>query len=169
LDAIKGEIVTAVKMKMRAEIAYYDGGMIKGELFSRYLDAPYSFTSLIRMIGKMEEIFDSMKFPGAFLSPRTFGSARGQIKKSEVEKSTAMKEATTIVKKEAKSSKCTFEISVRYRQNATWQGQITWVERNLQQNFRSVLEMLKLMDEALTEGEDDAGTIVWEGDRGASS
>jgi len=49
-------------------------------------------------------------------------------------------------------SKCTFEVSVKFQQNATWQGQILWAEKNLKQNFRSVLEMIKLMDEALGEG-----------------
>jgi len=58
------------------------------------------------------------------------------------------------------SKKCTFEISVKFKQNATWQGQILWAEKNLKQNFRSVLEMLKLMDEALTEGEEKA--VIWE-------
>jgi len=164
LDIVKNEVVTAVKMTMIAEIVYYEGGMIKGELFSRYLEAPYKFTSLIRMIYKMEEIFDSMKFPGAFMSPRTFGGKKGHAKKGGLEKKEAMKEnADIVVKNDARGSKCTFEISVRYRQNATWQGQILWVEKNLQQSFRSVLEMLKLMDEALTEGEDDARAIAWEG------
>ena len=46
----------------------------------------------------------------------------------------------------------TFEITVMYMQNATWQGQILWAERNLRQYFRSVLEMLKLIDEALMDG-----------------
>jgi len=59
----------------------------------------------------------------------------------------------------AGSSKCTFEISVKFRQNATWQGQILWAEKSTKQTFRSVLEMLKLMDEALTDGEEKA--LVW--------
>jgi len=72
-----------------------------------------------------------------------------------------MKESESPGKKETKGgSKCTFEISVKFKQNATWQGQILWAERNLKQNFRSVLEMLKLMDEAISEGE--GNSIVWE-------
>jgi len=47
--------------------------------------------------------------------------------------------------------KCTFEVSVKFCQNATWQGQIHWLEKNHKQNFRSALEMLKLMDEAVEE------------------
>jgi len=58
-------------------------------------------------------------------------------------------------------SKCTFEITVKFRQNATWQGHILWEEKNQRQNFRSVLEMLKLMDEALTDGEERKDTIKW--------
>ncbi|MCL2200862.1 MAG: hypothetical protein FWB75_02765 [Oscillospiraceae bacterium] len=50
------------------------------------------------------------------------------------------------------ASRCTFEISVKFQQNSSWQGQILWAEKNMKQNFRSVLEMLRLMDEALTDG-----------------
>jgi len=50
------------------------------------------------------------------------------------------------------SQKCTFEISVRFQQNSTWQGQILWAEKNMKQSFRSVLEMLRLMDEAMGDG-----------------
>jgi len=53
---------------------------------------------------------------------------------------------------EPQIQKATFEISVKFQQNSTWQGQILWAEKNLRQNFRSVLEMLRLMDEGLTSG-----------------
>ena len=66
----------------------------------------------------------------------------------------------TKIKKEPSKKKCTFEISVKCQQNDTWQGSIHWAEKNEKQHFRSVLEMLKLMDEALTDGDDDA--VSWE-------
>jgi len=50
----------------------------------------------------------------------------------------------------------TFEITVKFMQNSTWQGQIHWVEKNHKQNFRSALEMIRLMDEALIESMDEA-------------
>jgi len=61
-------------------------------------------------------------------------------------------------------TKSTFEVSIRFRQNATWQGHIVWVEKNLKQNFRSDLEMLKLMDEALADcdDQDQAVQVKWE-------
>ena len=45
----------------------------------------------------------------------------------------------------------TFVVHVKYRQNATWQGTVTWADKNKQQNFRSALELIKLMDSALDE------------------
>jgi len=59
------------------------------------------------------------------------------------------------------STKGTFEISVKFMQNSTWQGQIHWVEKDLKQNFRSALEMLKLMDEALVEADNSEKVINW--------
>ena len=61
----------------------------------------------------------------------------------------------------SETSKGTFEITVKFTQNSTWQGQIHWIEKNQKQNFRSALEMLKLMDEALAEGNDDTQVVKW--------
>jgi len=60
-----------------------------------------------------------------------------------------------------KSTKGTFEISVKFMQNSTWQGQIHWIDKDKKQNFRSTLEMLKLMDEALAESADEPQAIKW--------
>ena len=162
MDSAKKEIVTAMSIVMRAEIFSYGEGLLKGELFSQYLDQPFEFTNLLRMIDKMEEIFDEKKFPHSFLSPRTFGSDKRGGSNAKEERSDAMKEGKEqIVIEDMSGAKCTFEITVRFRQNATWQGQIVWVEKNQKQNFRSVLEMLKLMDEALTEGASDIKQLAW--------
>lgn len=45
----------------------------------------------------------------------------------------------------------TFVLKIMNRQNSTWQGTVTWVEENKTQNFRSALELLKLIDGALDE------------------
>ena len=46
-------------------------------------------------------------------------------------------------------SKNTFLVHVASCQNATWQGQIVWAEKNQTSSFRSALEMIKLMDSAV--------------------
>ena len=48
----------------------------------------------------------------------------------------------------------TFIIKIYNRQNATWQGSVTWVEEHREQKFRSALELLKLIDGAM-DGKDE--------------
>jgi hypothetical protein len=42
-----------------------------------------------------------------------------------------------------------FLIQVKFRQDNCWQGTIQWLEGQKSCSFRSLLEMLRLMDEAL--------------------
>ena len=167
MESGKNAIVTAMTVRMRTEIVTNEGGLMRGELHSQYLEAPFIFFDLIRMIEKMEEVFNSKGFPQSFLKPRTFNEAGRADRKNKQLKNDAMKDVMDINNIEVPDgSKCTFEIAVRFRQNATWQGQIIWAEKNLKQNFRSVLEMLRLMDEALMEDVKDKKVVEWES-RGA--
>ena len=45
----------------------------------------------------------------------------------------------------------TFAVRVLFRQNASWQGEVTWLEGKREESFRSVLELILLMDGALQE------------------
>jgi hypothetical protein len=45
-------------------------------------------------------------------------------------------------------TKQTFIVKISNCQNGTWQGKIIWADENRSRHFRSMLEMLKLMDEA---------------------
>lgn len=54
-------------------------------------------------------------------------------------------------KKESK----TFIVKINECRNSTWQGSILWAETKQEQYFRSALELLKLIDGAVTEDEDE--------------
>ncbi len=45
--------------------------------------------------------------------------------------------------------KGTFIVRVEYCQNETWQGKVTWADKDKSMHFRSALELVKLMNEAL--------------------
>lgn len=49
--------------------------------------------------------------------------------------------------------KASFIVRVTSRQNATWQGSMSWTERGVTKHFRSALELIKLIDSALDEEE----------------
>jgi len=55
------------------------------------------------------------------------------------------------VKNGAERNKGTFIVKIMNTQNSTWQGSITWVEEGRTQNFRSALEMIKMIDGVLEE------------------
>ena len=40
----------------------------------------------------------------------------------------------------------TFFVHITDQENATWQGQVTWLEKKETRSFRSLLELIKLMD-----------------------
>ncbi len=64
------------------------------------------------------------------------------------------------MKSGADRNKGTFIVKIMNTQNSTWQGNLTWVEEQKTQNFRSALEMIKMIDGVLegnteTEGGND--------------
>lgn len=50
--------------------------------------------------------------------------------------------------------KGTFVVHVISRENATWQGQVTWLDEKETRSFRSMLELIKLIDAAMEEKEE---------------
>jgi len=54
----------------------------------------------------------------------------------------------------AQNSKETFVVQVISNQNATWQGTVQWVEKKKTVPYRSMLELIKLIDSAV---DDDPG------------
>ena len=55
-----------------------------------------------------------------------------------------------------------FIVRVQHRQNSSWQGRVTWIEEDKTVGFRSVWELVKLMESAVDtvskpeDGEDEA-------------
>ena len=61
----------------------------------------------------------------------------------------------------------TFIVRVQHRQNSSWQGRITWMEKNKTVYFRSIWEMIKLVAGALdtvSTQEESPKEPSWEGD-----
>ena len=43
----------------------------------------------------------------------------------------------------------TFVVQIKDTQAGTWQGSVHWVEEDKKENFRSALELIKLLDSAV--------------------
>lgn len=64
------------------------------------------------------------------------------------------------MRKQQKNGNQSFVVSIRSQENHTWQGTVTWVEEQKQENFRSVLELLRLMDSAISSENQEIGGDV---------
>jgi len=146
--------VTAMSVKMYAVATLKNDGCITGELDCKYFEEPFSFNSLVGMIEIMETTFDTKGFPEKHLLPRTFGKAKRRFRKHELDLNAHLKNNVTVENDIGSAGKtCNFEISVKFRHNAEWQGSIHWVEKNVTKPFSGIIELLKLMDKALSSEE----------------
>jgi len=60
-----------------------------------------------------------------------------------------------------------FLVRIKYRQNTSWQGTIQWLDGKQTRHFRSCLELVMLIEEALASDEAKGKTIkyhTWEGE-----
>ncbi len=132
-----------------------DGVVIKGRVYSAFLHSEHPFYTLEQVISLAEQVFDLNSFPQASFGKRYF---RTSSEKQKINRGETMGNLHVIDEKQLQSGeKGTFVVRVMFRQCATWQGTVSWVEGNKTQNFRSMLELVHLMEDAL--GVDD---VVWE-------
>ena len=114
-----------------------------GRLYHCYQEGPVRFGNVMQMIKRMEELYNMLSYPQASTKDRCF------IKKPETTGQEVTKVADRGKIMRQKGEMGTFVVRVQYRQNATWQGQVTWAEGRETRSFRSALELLKLIDNAL--------------------
>lgn len=117
----------------------YDNGELKGRFYNPHLGEGKSFRSLVQFLKEMEELLDDMNFPQSFTASRSFASPPEH------------KRGSPPGNQSRHGDLATFAVRVIFRQNASWQGSVTWLGQGKEQSFRSVLELVLLMDSALTE------------------
>ncbi|MBQ6334647.1 MAG: hypothetical protein IJI46_06230 [Erysipelotrichaceae bacterium] len=122
----------------------------QGRFYHHFSKDAVIFHNDSEMLLKIEKLYDDMNFP-----------FRGNNERHFIErKQTPMKEELTRVMEDDEMLEMhgdlgTFIIRVQHRQNSSWQGRITWVEEDKTLYFRSVWEMMKLIEEAMSDKKDE--------------
>ena len=117
----------------------YRNGVPVGRIYCPTAEV-IEFHSLSQFLIKMDALLDDSKTPQAFNTPRAFA-------------------ATEVLNDGIPATDCrqgkeaTFTLQIIFRQHTSWQGIITWLEERMEQSFRSVLELILLMDSALRQAE----------------
>ncbi len=127
----------------------------EGELWNRYEQEPFHFGGLMEAVREMERIMDETGYPQRAMLPRSFRARSEEWNGIKLEK----REKTMGNLENKSGQKGTFVVQVLHRQNATWQGQVTWAEQNKKVYFRSALELVHLIDEAMNEQEGRSGLL----------
>ena len=119
----------------------YENDALTGYLHNFSFRTGKRFKSTMEFVKTMEFMMDSINFPQTATKLRTFDT------------NARYTEADVVWDIPKKGKRATFILQMMYRQHASWQGRIIWIETGRERIFRSVLELLLLMDEALRSGE----------------
>ena len=114
----------------------YEKGIPRGRFYNPCMKAAKGFYGITHFLQEMETVLEQMDFPKAFTVRRTFSPKQGPPNTDdELPKLTG--------------DQATFALRILFRQNASWQGSVTWLEGRQEQSFRSVLELILLLDSAM--------------------
>lgn len=114
----------------------YDNGVLNGQLYNANREIE-QFESLMQFLTKVEAMLEEQQVPQSYTVLRKFSEH------------IPMGEGSVASGRVCKGKIATFEMQVLFRQHTSWQGVLIWRDRKMEQSFRSVLELVLLMDSAL--------------------
>lgn len=135
---------------------------VRGRLFNPYRKDPVLFYGAWGMLQEMENMLDAFGFPAASFQNRSFRKKNGERPEIPAKDKEMKRFMSDDIFRQASGNRATFVVQVQFRQNATWQGSIVWLEQEKSQRFRSALEMLKLIDEAVSTENEQTGALQWD-------
>lgn len=126
-------------------IDVYNEGEMQGRLYHTNREEPLTFHNVIALLKILGNLFDSYDFPQVSMKARSFKGPQVLEMKQVIEEainSNPNQHARNMIR----GKLSTFWVKVLFRQNATWQGSIKWVEEGKEINFRSALELIMILD-----------------------
>ena len=104
----------------------------RGTIENAFLGEEYVFSGTIDFVARVESMMDS-------------AAKAGGRRASESRPGPRRREPGGIA---------AFRLDILFRQNASWQGEITWLDKRKSTQFRSTLELILLMDRMLSAAEE---------------
>ena len=139
----------------------YEKMELSGRFYHAYSRDPVPYVNETQLIFQLEQFFDEIKFPHPTTNSRTFATEKAETAIT-CEKEKIMSDEELLSRH---GDLGTFIIRVQHRQNSSWQGHVTWMEQNKTVHFRSVWEMIKLIESAVdtvSEPEDSGQEPGWD-------
>lgn len=127
-------------------------GTLYGRIYCGYKPEGVKFKDIDQLVLILDEIMDYIGCPQSSTDKRSYGRDKDLISFDRTEKREALKSMQKFDIDSHKGQKATFILQVKFRQNASWQGTIRWVEKKETAHFRSALEFIKIIDSAREQG-----------------
>ena len=131
---MKGELNRTVRIYVDS----YDNKIPVGRFHLASEQECQPFYGMIQLLLKINHNLDRENFPQSF----------SELRKFQMPSKNYL--AQSLQNNQMQGKLATFSLRILFRQNASWQGSVTWVEGNQEEYFRSVLELISLMDDALS-------------------
>lgn len=125
------------------------GQSYSGRIYHKYSCEPEPFQDVGDMMRIMDALFDRCGYPQSSTQSRSF---QNKTEKILLKEAPQVSNADQVLKQNGEIA--TFVVHVKHRQYSTWQGEVVWADKKEKRTFRSALELLKLIDGALEEGEE---------------
>lgn len=132
---------------LRVCIDAYHNGSPEGRLYSAFEIEPFAFSAVMPLVRHIEDLLDATMHTQRFEERRALIEHRTPIMMRKPYE--GWREAPYTSGKLA-----TFTLHISFRQNASWQGEVTWNEPRRSCFFRSALELLCIIDDVLLEQDD---------------
>ena len=114
----------------------YEKGEMQGVFYHPLRREGGTFQSLIQLLLQMGQSMDRENLPQSFQSPRSFAPLRSLWTGGDACRFVTGREAT-------------FAVTVHFRRHSSWQGELLCRGEAQPRPFRSVLELIGLMDGAM--------------------
>jgi len=106
----------------------------------------FYFSCLSQLILNIDKFIDDLEGPQSFQQVRTMSPVY------------LLRHDTAEGVHPQRGNIATFVLNVAFRYGVSWQGSVSWLEKKVDQNFRSVLELLTLINSAVSEKQQE----LWE-------
>lgn len=132
----------------------------KARMYHGYSTEALQVTGVSQFLFELERFYNSINFPRLSTNERTFQDKAPNTNLKE-ERAKIMSDEELLRKH---GDLGTFIIRVQHRQNSSWQGRITWMDKDRTIYFRSVWEMIKLIASALDSVAEDENPqdVTWD-------
>ena len=127
-----------------------ENGDIYGRYFHRYKKEETFFLNSAMLFSEVEQFYDILGYPQAAMRTRNF-IEREREKVPAKEHMTVIYDSQTLMQFRGKLA--TFLVGVTSRQNASWQGDVVWMEQKIRKHFCSDMELVVFVDDAVKKSE----------------